>query len=98
MSEPGRSGRLRRLTLPVSLNKALVIGRRVNAAARVLHHANMNPPTEREDAELLQLFQFFQRLRRQRGEAEQEAAAIGVQADVLQETGRLALEVEQPIA
>ena len=97
-SPAARSSGLRLLTLQVSLNEALVIRRCVNATARMLDDADMNPPPEREDAQLLQSFQLFEWFRRQHGQAEQKTTAISVQAEVLQETRRLALEVGQAIA
>src|SRR5262249_26810038 len=46
-----------------------------------------------EGAELFQFFRLLQGVRRQRGQAEEEVAAVGVQPDVLQEARRAGGEV-----
>ena len=51
-----------------------------------------------QDAQLLQFLQLLQTGRRHHGQAEEEFTAVGVDAEVLQERGRLPLEVRLAVA
>src|SRR6185369_15181820 len=65
--------------------KSFVIGRRVDAARRMGDNADLYALPQRQDAELLELFDFFQWRRRPSREVEQEVAAISIKAQMLQE-------------
>ena len=66
-----------------------VVGRRVDAAGGVLDDADQDRAAGLQHAKLLELLGLFERRRRQRGDFEQHVAAVGVDAEVLEEQRRL---------
>src|SRR5262249_17562900 len=81
------------LLSPVFLDEPLVVLVSVNAGRGASDEADMDAPAQRQDAQLFQFFQLLQRLRRQRGEAEEERPAVGIQAEVNEEARRFGGEV-----
>src|SRR5215471_1957772 len=92
------SGRVGVPLPPVFLDELFVVIVGVNASRSALDDADMDAATESEDTQLFELFQFFERFRRQGGETEQEGAAIGIQTEMDEEARRLGAEVGLPVA
>src|SRR5688572_2154198 len=80
------------------LYEAFVVFRRVHAGGGVGDDADLDALAEAEDAQLLELLQSLQRRGRRLGEPHEEVAAVGVEADVLEELQRLAAEIRAAVA
>ncbi len=74
----------------------VVVG--VHAGRAVADDADLDVAAVGQDAQLFQFFQLFQRVRRQVGQGEQKATAIGVNAEVLEEARRAGGEVGLAVA
>src|SRR5262249_60880080 len=64
-----------------------VIRRRVDAAAGVLHHTDVDAAAQREDAELLPLREFLERIGRLPRQVEEGGAAVGVGSEAVEGAG-----------
>ena len=69
----------------VAGDEGRIVGRRIDAGGGVVDDADQDRAAGLQHAELLELLGLFERRRRQRGDFEQRLAAIGVDAEVLEE-------------
>src|SRR5436853_323541 len=75
----------------------LLVGRG-RAKRGIRNDADLNGLSQSQDAQLFELLQLLQRMRRALGQVEQEVTAIGVQAEVLQEARRTNAEIGLTVA